>query len=136
MTAVSDEAVTQLKKIHAQLSRVVGKHPEGSVEQFIKSWWIEEQSAGCEFWLGCPDWRDRPAMIFLAYAIRCLCGMHHSEAIRLAEMAVKELKRTRKGKALAGDPLICPSGQQASDAGSRLETKICPGNSNQQETRT
>lgn len=109
MTAISDETVTQLKQTYAELSRVLRERPEGSIEQFIKSWWVEEQSAGCEFWLGCPDWRDRPSMVLLVYAIRCLCGMRHREAMQLVEMAVKQLKGTRKRKkALAGDPLTRP----------------------------
>lgn len=102
MTAVSDQTVTQLKKTYAELSRAVRNRPEGSVEQFIKSWWMEEQSAGDEFWLGCPNWRDRPAMVFLVYAIRYLCGTHHSEAIRLAKMAVKELKGHKNEKSAGG----------------------------------
>lgn len=44
-----------------------------------------------EFWLGCPGFGDRPALVLLVEAARALCGTDTALAARLARMAADEL---------------------------------------------
>ena len=57
----------------------------------ILTWWDQEDSL--EFMVGCPNWRDRPALMMLIGAARSLCGMAPTQDIRgMVEMALVELE--------------------------------------------
>ena len=57
---------------------------------YAEQWWEEEESLS--YYIGCPDWSDRPALIFTVEAARLICGMQHTAAIKLLKMAVAELE--------------------------------------------
>lgn len=56
--------------------------------------WREEEN-GLEYLIGCPDYRDRPAMVFIIEAARNLCGVERERAAQLLRMALDELEATR-----------------------------------------
>jgi hypothetical protein len=58
-------------------------------ERYAQWWWKEENSD--QYLIGCPDFRDRPALIFLVEAARNLCGGNVPLAQRLLDMARADL---------------------------------------------
>jgi hypothetical protein len=61
------------------------------VSDYTKSWWQQEDD--CKFWIGCCDFRTRPATIYAVEAARQMCGglSGNKTALKLLRMAVKEL---------------------------------------------
>ena len=49
----------------------LGHHPELDATDYVPRWWDEEDH--CTFRIGCPDWPDRPALIFAIEAARLIC---------------------------------------------------------------
>lgn len=41
--------------------------------------WIKEEDDG-RFFIGCPDWADRPTMIFFIEGLRDMCAMNTNQA--------------------------------------------------------
>ena len=61
------------------------------LDRAVAEWWTEENES--TFDIGCPDWPDRPALIYLVEAARSLCGLNRqraAELLRLALTAIEE----------------------------------------------
>lgn len=52
--------------------------------------WLREEN-DLTYFAGCPDFPDRPALIFIIEAARALCGCERELASRLLRMAADEL---------------------------------------------
>lgn len=63
----------------------------GEAAAYARRWLAEED--GQDYSLGCPDFNDRPALIFVVEAARCLNGMDHHRAARLLRMALGEIEK-------------------------------------------
>jgi hypothetical protein len=65
---------------------------EAEAEAYAEHWWKEED--GLAFWIGCPNFPARPAMIYAIEAARLVCGPPSARryAKRLLRMALAELK--------------------------------------------
>lgn len=57
---------------------------------YAEAWGREEQSL--DFFLGCPSFGDRPALVFLVEAARLLNGVERQGAAHLLRMALAELE--------------------------------------------
>jgi len=53
--------------------------------------WLRDEDAQT-YWAGCPDHQDRPALVLIVEAARCLNGMDARAAARLLRMALQELE--------------------------------------------
>lgn len=71
--------------------------------------WVEEESSD-RFFTGCPNFGQRPEMVFAIEAVRCMCGMDHARAMRLLEMASASLKRQQRSGTLPPNTLGPPLG--------------------------
>lgn len=63
----------------------------GEAAAYAARWLAEEDTQ--DYSLGCPDFSDRPALIFTVEAARCLNGMDHRRAARLLRMALTEIEK-------------------------------------------
>jgi hypothetical protein len=63
--------------------------------RFADEWWRQEEDQN--YWIGCPDWRDRPALIYAVSAANVICGgpFHHgyNNAAALLRLALEEIER-------------------------------------------
>lgn len=59
-------------------------------EAYAEAWGREEQSM--DFFLGCPSFGDRPALVFIVEAARLLNGVERKGAAHLLRMALTELE--------------------------------------------
>lgn len=59
-------------------------------EAYAEAWGREEQSM--DFFLGCPSFGDRPALVFIVEAARLLNGVERKGAAHLLRMALAELE--------------------------------------------
>ena len=50
----------------------------------------------CTFNIGCPDYRDRAAFVFLIEAARLLCAVEHDAALELLDMARAAIVKGRR----------------------------------------
>lgn len=57
---------------------------------YAAAWGREEQSM--DFFLGCPSFGDRPALVFIVEAARLLNGVERKGAAHLLRMALAELE--------------------------------------------
>lgn len=53
--------------------------------------WLKEEER-MDYFLGCPDYLDRPALIFIVEAARALNGVDHGLAARLLRLALAEIE--------------------------------------------
>lgn len=64
------------------------------VAAYTKSWWAEEEAQ--DYPIGCPSYRDRPALIWTVEAARLICGGYPTNsrraAARLLRMAADDLE--------------------------------------------
>ena len=81
---MTTETRNQLWKLFRAISCATGVHP-GDLNAFIEDW-TQEESA-CTFPIGCPNWPDRAALVYLIYAARSLCAMDYGAAARLTKLA-------------------------------------------------
>jgi len=58
--------------------------------RYANRWWTEEDRQ--DYSIGCPDFSDRPALIFTVEAARAICGVNRELAIALLELALTDLK--------------------------------------------
>lgn len=58
--------------------------------RYAHRWWTEEDQQ--DYRIGCPDFSDRPALIFTIEAARAICGVNRELAINLLELALTDLK--------------------------------------------
>ena len=58
--------------------------------KYAHRWWAEEDD--CRYWIGCPDFSDREALIFAVEAAREICGGDTETAARLLRMAADDLE--------------------------------------------
>ena len=65
----------------------------GYQKQLARDWLTSEDRQ--TYQIGCPDWGDREALIFLVEAARALCSMRYDDTIKLAESAVAHAKREK-----------------------------------------
>lgn len=61
--------------------------------RYASQWQAEEDSQ--TYYLGCPDYPDLPALVYIVEAARCLNGMQHETAARLLRWALTEIERQR-----------------------------------------
>jgi hypothetical protein len=61
-------------------------------DAFLSEWWAEEKSL--RYFGGVPDFRDRPALVYIVHAMRQLCAVNRNVAIALLEEAIREIKGT------------------------------------------
>ena len=61
---------------------------EQEVRAYAALWRSDEDSMS--FWLGCPDFKLRPAMVLAVEAARACCGADQQLAVRLLRLAVDE----------------------------------------------
>lgn len=57
---------------------------------YAEAWGREEQSM--DYFLGCPSFGDRPALVFIVEAARLLNGVERQGAAHLLRMALAELE--------------------------------------------
>lgn len=62
------------------------------VLDYARSWRHQEDEQS--FYVGCPSFTGRPALILAVEAARLICGVDHAGAARLLRMAADELERT------------------------------------------
>lgn len=60
---------------------------------YAEAWRREEQSM--DYFLGCPSFDDRPALVFIVEAARLLNGAERKGAAHLLRMALRELEGER-----------------------------------------
>lgn len=60
------------------------------INSYIESWVPEETEM--RFWTGCPDFNDRPALIFIIEAARQVNGMDPRMAVKLLREAIRDLE--------------------------------------------
>jgi hypothetical protein len=68
---------------------------EHEAYRYAEKWWASEDDR--TFYVGCCDFRTRPATIFAIVAARLMCSGQggNSYALKLLKMAVKELESVR-----------------------------------------
>ena len=100
----SPEMIAQVEHIYRRLAREARYRPaapsdglgnitvpereldlDAEATEYAMSWLAEEH--GLDYSLGCPDWHDRPALIFAVEAARAICGGNRVLARRLLAMA-------------------------------------------------
>ncbi len=59
-------------------------------EQYAQAWADEE--ASLSYFIECPDYGDRPALVLIVEAARSLCGTDRADAARLLRLALAELE--------------------------------------------
>lgn len=59
-------------------------------QRYAVNWWRQEEQQN--YPIGCPDFSDRPALIFTVEAARAICGVNRELAISLLELALTDLK--------------------------------------------
>lgn len=62
---------------------------DAEARDYAIAWRREEDNR--RFWVGCPDYHDRPALVYIVEAARNLCGMAPGLARELLLMALAEL---------------------------------------------
>lgn len=60
-------------------------------KRYAHRWWADEEAQA--FWVGCPNFSERPALIFTIEAARNICGGEHEVARQLLSMALAELEQ-------------------------------------------
>ncbi len=85
----SDSTTSQ---IDATYRRIMDRDHQTDMVRAASKWWTEEDRRS--FNIGCPNWSDRPALIFLVEAGRSLCGMERAQAARLLRLALAEIEST------------------------------------------
>jgi hypothetical protein len=69
---------------------------EAQSGEYAGWWWAEEDSGS--YRLGCPDHRDRSALIFIVEAARSLNGVNRELAADLLRMALADLQQRIGGE--------------------------------------
>ncbi|QPS33993.1 hypothetical protein [Brevibacterium casei] len=64
--------------------------PAREVIDYITAWLPDEEKMS--YWAGCPDFEDRPALIFIVEAARLLNGQDHAKAARLLKAATADIE--------------------------------------------
>lgn len=64
---------------------------EQEVLDYAKQWRREEDSD--DYYLGCPDFDDRPALILIVEAARLLNGQDRAKAVQLLTAATADIER-------------------------------------------
>ncbi|MGH3556426.1 hypothetical protein [Mycobacterium sp.] len=83
----------QLRATYSRLTTALGETvSEDDLDRLAVSFWAQEETH--EYHLGCPDFRDRPALVFGVEGLNALCATDRRTALRLLEMAVAEIKAT------------------------------------------
>lgn len=72
------------KDIYDQLKTAIQRFPgrkrtRREMRDFIVDWW--EQEEACQYDIGCPDFTDRPAMVYAVCGLRELCGVNRRTAL-------------------------------------------------------
>jgi len=68
----------------------MGSDLESRAAAYVGYWWASEDAM--TYRIGCPDYGDRKALIFIVEAARSLCGVEHEGALALLRLAVAELE--------------------------------------------
>ncbi|OBF42833.1 hypothetical protein A5719_10340 [Mycolicibacterium peregrinum] len=88
---LSSNIADQLRATYSRLATTFGEvMPEEELAQSVADFWAQEDSH--HYRLGCPDYRDRPALVFGVTALVALCATNRRTAVRLLEMALAEIK--------------------------------------------
>lgn len=83
--------MAQTMRIYAQA--VSEQSTWSEAERYARAWADEE--ASLSYFLGCPDYPDRPALVLIVEAVRSLCGTDRADAARLLRLALAELEADR-----------------------------------------
>jgi hypothetical protein len=62
---------------------------DAEARKYAARWWAEEDEM--TFWLGCCDYKSRPATVYAVEAARCMNGGDQTTAKRLLQLAVDSL---------------------------------------------
>ena len=65
-------------------------NPEKEVNSYIEGWVPDEEKMS--YWAGCPDFDDRPALIFVIEAARQLNAVERGMAVKLLRMAIDDIE--------------------------------------------
>lgn len=60
--------------------------------KYAHGWWDSENEMS--YWIGCPSFPDRAALVFIVEAARNLCGVERGVAADLLRMALAEVEGT------------------------------------------
>ncbi|WP_453985156.1 hypothetical protein [Brevibacterium casei] len=63
---------------------------EREVADYITAWLPDEEKMS--YWAGCPDFNDRPALIFIVEAARQLNGQSHAMTVDLLKAAIADIE--------------------------------------------
>ncbi|TXH21480.1 MAG: hypothetical protein E6R06_19695 [Mycobacterium sp.] len=98
MTALPREVYSQLIDAYGQVAGAFGEDVEPSdAAAFARRFWKWEDDQF--FDIGCPDFGDRPALVFGVIGLQALCGVERDDAIMLLQMAIDAIKnRQQTGK--------------------------------------
>lgn len=83
------------RDIYEQLALAIQRFPgrkrtRKELRDFIGDWW--EQEEACQYHIGCPDFTDRPALLYAVCGLRELCGVNRRTALHFLRMAVADLE--------------------------------------------
>lgn len=84
-----------IREIYDQLETALQRFPgrkrsAKETHEFIKDWWEQEEAR--RYNIGCPDFTDRPALLYAVCGLRELCGVNRRTALHFLRMAVTELE--------------------------------------------
>lgn len=83
----------QLCAAYRRLMQAIGATlTDPEAQELSRRFWAQEQD--CRFDIGCPDFADRPALVFGVEGLRALCGTDHRTALTLLRLAVAEIEST------------------------------------------
>jgi hypothetical protein len=89
---INSRIVEQLRAAYRRVIAAAGWSPQPDVDALVASFWEQEEAHHDH--LGCPDFRDRPALVLGVEGLHALCATDRRTALRLLEMAVTEIKAT------------------------------------------
>jgi hypothetical protein len=106
MGPITPETAEQIKETYRRLVKegkyapaapsdgfgtIIGEQDtEAEAEQYISQWWEQEDDQA--YYLGCPDFLARPALIFAVEGASLICGMNYEASINLFKLAISELE--------------------------------------------
>lgn len=70
--------------------------PEREVIDYINAWMPDEEKMS--YWAGCPDFEDRPALIFIVEAARLLNGQDHAMTVALLKAAIADIESRKDAR--------------------------------------
>lgn len=79
----------QIAQTYERIERDARYRPNDDVGRSVRTWSGEEEEQLFE--IGCPDFADRPALIYMVEAARLLCGMEYAAARKLLALAAQEI---------------------------------------------